>query len=159
MYVINFKTNLIFLIKPFLYMTKKVKTKTLISWELKEFLRWNKKYFSSFLKGFSYQNLSKTLQCAFKTNSIWVFPFFNFISLLKWSKQEIINKRRHEIHNARRIIVELKACLRHLPEVLLHGKFACSVRVNICRIKAVNLVILQKRSIIYIWWDRKFRRH
>ena len=55
------------------------------------------------------------------------------------------NKKRHEIHNARRIIVELKTCLRqrHLPEV----KLACSVRMNICRIKAANLVILRKCSI------------
>ena len=45
-------------------------------------------------------------------NSIWVFPFFDFIFLLKLSKQEIINKRRHKIHRARRNIVELKIWLR-----------------------------------------------
>ena len=50
--IIDFKTNLIFLIKLFLYMTKKVKTKTWISWERKELLRWSKNHFSSFLKGF-----------------------------------------------------------------------------------------------------------
>ena len=35
---------------------------------------------------------------AFKSkyfNSIRVFPFFYFIFLLKWNKQEIFNKRRH----------------------------------------------------------------
>ena len=47
----NFKTNRIFLIKLLQYMTQKIKTKTLISWEQKELLRCNKKHFSSFLKG------------------------------------------------------------------------------------------------------------
>ena len=37
--VINFKINLIFLIKPFFYMTKNVKTKTEICRERKELLR------------------------------------------------------------------------------------------------------------------------
>ena len=50
--VINFEVNLIFLIWPFFLHNQKVVTKTYISWELKELLRWNKKHFSSFLKGF-----------------------------------------------------------------------------------------------------------
>ena len=40
--VTNLETKLIFLIEPFFQMTKKSK----------ELLRWNKNYFSSFLKGF-----------------------------------------------------------------------------------------------------------
>ena len=47
----NFKVNLIFLIKLFFLHDQKVITKTLISWEQKELLRWNKKHFPSFLKG------------------------------------------------------------------------------------------------------------
>ena len=50
--VMNFEVNLIFLIKPFFLHDQKVVTKTKISWERKEFWRWNKKHFSSFLKGF-----------------------------------------------------------------------------------------------------------
>ena len=52
--VIEFEIDLIFLIKPFSYMLslKNIKTKILISWERKELLTWNEKYFASFLKGF-----------------------------------------------------------------------------------------------------------
>ena len=49
---INLKLSLIFLIKLFFLQDQKVKTKIEISWEQKELLRWNKKYFSSFLKGY-----------------------------------------------------------------------------------------------------------
>ena len=41
-----------FLIKPFFHMTKKVETKIPISLKQKEFLRWNRKDFSSLSKGF-----------------------------------------------------------------------------------------------------------
>ena len=47
---------------------QKVKTKVWISWEHKEFLRWNKKHFSSFLKSLSCQKLSQTWDCAFMIN-------------------------------------------------------------------------------------------
>ena len=50
--VMNFEINLIFLIKPFFLHKQKIVTKTKISWERKELLRWNKKHFSSLLKGF-----------------------------------------------------------------------------------------------------------
>ena len=49
---LNCEINLIFLIKPFFLHGQKIKTKSWISWERKELLRWNKKHFSSFLKGF-----------------------------------------------------------------------------------------------------------
>ena len=52
----KFEINLIFLIKSFFLYNQKVKAK--ISWERKEFLRWNKKYFSSFLKGFLWHKFS-----------------------------------------------------------------------------------------------------
>ena len=48
----DFETNLIFLIEPVFLHDQKIMTKTYISWEWKELLRWNKKHFSSFLKGF-----------------------------------------------------------------------------------------------------------
>ena len=48
--VMNFEVNLIFLIKQFFLHDQKVVTKTKISWERKELLRWNKKHFSSILK-------------------------------------------------------------------------------------------------------------
>ena len=53
----NFKINLIFLIKPF-YTYQNIKAK---SWEQKELLRWNK-YFSSFLKGFQLQKIVSDLR-------------------------------------------------------------------------------------------------
>ena len=50
--VMNFDVHLIFLIKLFFLHEQKVVTKTSISWERKEILRWNKEHFSSLLKGF-----------------------------------------------------------------------------------------------------------
>ena len=38
---------------------RKVKTKVKISWEQKEFLRWNKKHFSSLLKGYHWSKYKK----------------------------------------------------------------------------------------------------
>ena len=47
--VVNFEIIfLIFLIRPFFYLTKMSRQKF---WEWKELLRWNKNHFSSFLKG------------------------------------------------------------------------------------------------------------
>ena len=57
--VINFKSNLTFLIKPFLYMTKKARQKLKISWERKELLRWNKKHFLLFLSDFQLPKIRK----------------------------------------------------------------------------------------------------
>ena len=50
--IINFAVKLIFLSKPFFLHDQKAVTKTQISSEWKELLRWNKKHFSSILKGF-----------------------------------------------------------------------------------------------------------
>ena len=50
--VINFEINLVFLTKQFFLHDQKANTKIEISWEQKKFLRWNKKHFLSFLKGF-----------------------------------------------------------------------------------------------------------
>ena len=50
--IINFEINLIFLIKPFSYMTEKSQDKNLQIWEQKELLTWSEKHFSSFLKAF-----------------------------------------------------------------------------------------------------------
>ena len=59
--VMNFEVNLIFLIKPFFPHDQKVVTRTWISWERKELLRWNKKHFSSFLKEFFLEGKSPAL--------------------------------------------------------------------------------------------------
>ena len=45
---LNFEINLIFLIKPFFLHAQKLKIKVSITWERKEFLRWNKKHFQHF---------------------------------------------------------------------------------------------------------------
>ena len=59
------KINLIFQINLFLYVTKKIKAKTFIPWEQKELLNWNKKHFSSFLKGFQFPKLVSNLRMRF----------------------------------------------------------------------------------------------
>ena len=51
--VMNFEVNLIFLINLFFLNDQRVMTKTWISWERKELLRWNRKHFSSFFHHFS----------------------------------------------------------------------------------------------------------
>ena len=59
--VINFEMNLIFLIKLFLYIPK-IQNKNLNTEEWKELLRWNKKHFSSFLKGFQLPKLASAVR-------------------------------------------------------------------------------------------------
>ena len=60
--VMDFEINYIFLIEPFFLHDQKVMTKTQISWEWKELLRWNKKDFSSFLKGFQLSKIVSDLR-------------------------------------------------------------------------------------------------
>ena len=60
--VINFKSNLGFLIKPFSYMTKNFRTIIYISSERKESFGWNKRYFSVFLKGFHFPEIVSDLR-------------------------------------------------------------------------------------------------
>ena len=55
----NFEVILIFLSKSFFLHDQKVKTKMQISWERKKLSRWNKKHFSSFLKGFYWRRKNK----------------------------------------------------------------------------------------------------
>ena len=57
----DFETNLIFLIEPVFLHDPKIMTKTYISWEWKELLKWNKKHFSSFLKGFQLSKIVSDL--------------------------------------------------------------------------------------------------
>ena len=60
--VINFETNLIFLIKPFFFMTKKSRQKFKYL-RKKAILRWNKKHFSLFLKGFQLPKIVSDFKC------------------------------------------------------------------------------------------------
>ena len=60
--VMDFKINLIFLIEPFSQHDQKVMIKIYIYWERKELLRWNKKHFSSFLKGFQLSKIVSDLR-------------------------------------------------------------------------------------------------
>ena len=55
----KFETHLIFLIKPLFLHEQIVKAKILISWERRGLWRWNKRHFSSFLKGFHWSILKK----------------------------------------------------------------------------------------------------
>ena len=68
----NFGVNLIFIIKLFFLHDQKVVTKTKITWEPKEFLTWNKKYFSSFLKGSQSSKKYKFSLKALKVKSLKV---------------------------------------------------------------------------------------
>ena len=54
----DFEINLIFLTEPVFLHDQKVMTKTYISWERKELLRWNKK---QFLKGFQLSKIVSDL--------------------------------------------------------------------------------------------------
>ena len=68
--VINFETNLIFVIKAFFYMAQKSRQK---SWDRKELLMWrSKRYFPLFLRGFQFPSFSQTWECVFKSNIIQV---------------------------------------------------------------------------------------
>ena len=57
----DFEIKLIFLIETFFQHEQKVMAKTEICWERKELLRWNEKYFSSFLKGFQLSKIVSDL--------------------------------------------------------------------------------------------------
>ena len=75
--VINFKTNLTFLIKPFLYMTKNARQKLKISWERKELLRWNKKHFLLFLSNFQLPKILSDIRHYMIKNTIYTMKFMS----------------------------------------------------------------------------------
>ena len=58
----DFEIKLIFLIEPFFLQDQKVMTKTQISWEQKELLRWIKKHFSLIFKGFQLSKIVPDLR-------------------------------------------------------------------------------------------------
>ena len=65
--VVNFEINLIFLIKPFFYMTKKSRQKFRYLENENIFMR-NKKHFSSFFKGFQLPKIVSDLRvCRVRT--------------------------------------------------------------------------------------------
>ena len=72
---------------------QKVKTKTWISWEWKELLRWNKKHFSSFLKGFQLAWNPQTWECVFNLcKTCFVISPFQ-ASILCWCPLKAENMR------------------------------------------------------------------
>ena len=62
----DFEINIIFLIEPFFLHNQNVMTKTQVSWEQRELLRWNKKHFGSFLKGFQLSKIVSDLRLPFE---------------------------------------------------------------------------------------------
>ena len=68
--IINFKINLIFLIKSFLYITKKTRQKLKYLENEKSFYSEIKKNFHHFKRTFSCQKLSQTLECAFNARAM-----------------------------------------------------------------------------------------
>ena len=70
-FCMDFEINFIFLIKLFFLHDQEVMTKTSISWEWKELLRWNKKHFSSFLKGFQLLNCLRPQSALLKNFHLW----------------------------------------------------------------------------------------
>ena len=64
--VMDFEINLIILIKPFFYMRKKSRQKLRYLENEKSFLGEIKSIFHHFLRAFSYQKSSQTLECGFK---------------------------------------------------------------------------------------------
>ena len=71
--VINFEINLNLSNQAIFLHDQKVKTKNEISWERKELLRWNKKHFPSFLRGFQVLKRVSDLECASKEAVIYMF--------------------------------------------------------------------------------------
>ena len=65
--VINFEINIIFLIKPVFYLTRKSRQKFKYLENKKSFYVEIKSIFHHFKRAFCSQNLSQTLECAFKT--------------------------------------------------------------------------------------------
>ena len=59
--VISFEINLIFLIQLFFYITKNSKQKGKYLEKKKELLKWNKKHFSSVLKGFQWSKVYRDI--------------------------------------------------------------------------------------------------
>ena len=87
------------------------------------------KHISNQITKFLLKSIHDHIKQIIKTNFIWVFLFFNVIFLLKWSKQEIINKRRQE--KARRNIVELKTWLRQKqPPEMFYKKVFLKISQN-----------------------------
>ena len=84
--VIIFEIKLTFLIKPYFYVTTKSRQKPIFL-RMNEFLRWNKKHLSSFLKSFSfsYQKLSQTWEYAFKTPYTKMSTWKNLIMFIRHS--------------------------------------------------------------------------
>ena len=62
---IKFEINLIFLIKPFYYMTKKSRQKPKYLEKAKSFWEEIKRIFHHFYRAFSWQKLSQTWECTF----------------------------------------------------------------------------------------------
>ena len=67
---IKFEVNIIFLIKPFLYMTKKLRKIKYKSWESNELLRWNKKHLASFLKCFQLPQIGLGMRVRYDKNNM-----------------------------------------------------------------------------------------
>ena len=58
----NFEIDFMYLIKPFFYMTKKLRQKSKYLEKEKSLLIWNKKHFSSFLKGLQLPKIISNLR-------------------------------------------------------------------------------------------------
>ena len=101
--VINFEINLSFLIKPFSYMTKKVKTKFKYLQIEKIFLGDIKSLFYHFWKAFSCQKLSQTWERAFKMKwYCWceclILRFLKFLFYrLKLRFENLLLKKKSQI--------------------------------------------------------------
>ena len=100
--VINTETDPIFLMKPFILHNQNVKTKTWISWQRKELLRWNKIYFSSILKGFhwsKYNHFFERWKSDFKiyldNHSAKYYKYYYRIYYIKKSKKYELNNLCH----------------------------------------------------------------
>ena len=104
---------------PFFLHAQKVKTKIEISWEWKELLRWNKKHFLSFLKGFIFFIISSLKQIKNYFFGRWESDFN--ISF-KWYTSEWNLKKLEITGNARNNKVKVEPTLHSSEMKLL--KFA-----------------------------------
>ena len=111
MWRLDFEINLIFLIEPFSYMTKKWKKKSKYLENKKSFKGEIKSIFHLFERAFRCQKLSQTLECAFN-----IFSFLHLIAELWMGVHPNISKQ--QCHDK----LEECFCRRKVPKDLVGKK-------------------------------------
>ena len=103
--VMNFEVKLIFLIKLFFLHNQNALTKTRISWERENLLRWNKKTFSIIFKGLSIKQITQIFLQG-KSPSL---RSFIWITNVRCERNSCVKRAFQIVENVRKIHME---CLK-----------------------------------------------